>query len=200
MGGIAVADGAVESEGQLVCGCDDGEDLSAALPAQQLLYAGIELPPDAAVLGFVGEIAGNFGVPRVGSALKGAPGVAVAEHAAVLLPDEPGIDGRVLRQAAGEFRLGRDFIFKADGRLRNVFRVDGEHGGNVGRDGFSNGHGITSISGNTASFPFGGPFSPKALAELYGAALVFGSYGSTNFEKVQNFFAKNCPPPKRWRV
>lgn len=64
------------------------------LPAQQLLYAGIELPPDAAVLGFVGEIAGNFGVPRVGSALKGAPGVAVAEHAAVLLPDEPGIDGR----------------------------------------------------------------------------------------------------------
>lgn len=73
MGGIAVADGAVESEGQLVCGCDDGEDLSAALPAQQLLYAGIELPPDAAVLGFVGEIAGNFGVPRVGSALKGAP-------------------------------------------------------------------------------------------------------------------------------
>ena len=51
---------AVESEGQLVCGCDDGEDLSAALPAQQLLYAGIELPPDAAVLRLVGEIAGDF--------------------------------------------------------------------------------------------------------------------------------------------
>lgn len=73
MGGIAVADGAVESEGQLVCGCDDGEDLPAALPAQQLLYAGIELPPDAAVLRLVGEIAGDFGIPRVGSALKGAP-------------------------------------------------------------------------------------------------------------------------------
>ena len=83
------------------------------------------------------------------------------------------MNGGVLRQAAGKFRLGRDFIFKADGRLRNVFRVDGEHGGNVGRNGFSNGHGITSISGNTASFPFGGPFSPKALAELYGAALCF---------------------------
>ncbi len=68
MGGIAVADGAVESEGQLVCGCDDGEDLPASLPAQQLLYAGIELPPDAAVLRLVGEIAGDFGIPRIGSA------------------------------------------------------------------------------------------------------------------------------------
>lgn len=148
----------------------------------------------------MGEVAGNFGVPRVGSALKGAPGVAVAEHAAVLLPDEPGIDGRVLRQAAGEFRLGRDFIFKADGRLRNVFRVDGEHGGNVGRDGFSR-TGIHLDIGQYRIIPLPADlFLPKALAELYGAALVFGSYGSTNFEKVQNFFAKNCPPPKRWRV
>lgn len=73
MGGIAVADGAVECERRLVCGCDDGEDLSAALPAQQLLHAGIELPPDAAVLRLVGEIAGDFGIPRIGSALKGAP-------------------------------------------------------------------------------------------------------------------------------
>ena len=77
-GGIPVADGAVECERRLVCGCDDGEDLSAALPAQQLLHAGIELPPDAAVLRLVGEIAGDFGVPRIGSALKGAPGIAVA--------------------------------------------------------------------------------------------------------------------------
>ena len=158
-GGIAVADGAVESEGQLVCGCDDGEDLPAALPAQQLLHAGIELPPDAAVLRLVGEIAGDFGIPRIGSALKGAPGITLATLPDCPPPRRKCQDGahQMLRKSAGEFRLGRNVIFKADSRLRNIFRIDGRHGRNIGRNGLSDRHGITSMSG-VRIIPFGRTF------------------------------------------